>query len=88
MVNKPTITKGADHMGMECFAMLDCRILRSVDGGKLHVSVSTTHRLPTWEEMKRVRYELMPNKMYVGIILPPKEEYVNEMEFCHHLWEL
>ncbi len=56
--------------------------------GLMHLSLSSKDRLPTYEEMKKARYDLMPNNMRVAQILPPVEEFVNIHENCLHLWEL
>lgn len=58
--------------------------------GQLHVSVSPgvngmpaimqvnhPHRLPTWDEMVWLRYQLMPDVVDIALILPPLDEYIN-----------
>ena len=76
---------------------------RSAEGWplRLHLSIAHRHknemvdvkgkqtgRLPTWDEVKQVRYEFMPREMTVAMILPPPSEYVNLHENCFHLWEI
>lgn len=58
--------------------------------GKLgwHLSISHPRRLPTYAEMKRARYEFMPDNIYVAQIFPPQSEFVNIHENCLHLWEI
>lgn len=63
-------------------------VLRSTEGGYLHLSISHPERYPTWEEIKEARYDLLPNECTVGILLPPKEEYVNIHPNCFHLHEV
>lgn len=64
------------------------KVIYNVEGGKEHVSISNTRRLPTWEEVKYVRYKLMKANVTVAQILPPKDDYVNVHENCFHLWEI
>lgn len=64
------------------------RVLRSVDGGLLHISCSYPDRAPTWEEIKKVRYAFAPDELYMGMVLPPKAEYVNVHPYTFHLWQL
>ncbi len=76
---------------------------RSANGWPLRLHLSIAHRytsglvdkggklagrLPTWEEVKAVRYEFMPREMTIAMILPRPEEYVNVHENCFHLWEI
>lgn len=63
-------------------------IIISIDGGKYHLSVSCRDRYPTWDEIKYVRYKYLPNEKTFGLLLPPKEEYVNVHPNCFHLWEI
>lgn len=55
---------------------------------RLHASISHPFRLPTWEELKYVRYELFPDDMYVAQLLPPKKEYCNMEPHTFHLWQI
>jgi hypothetical protein len=53
-----------------------------------HMSISTPHRLPTWEEVTLARYEFIPDDVTMAMLLPPKEEYVNLHAFCFHLYQV
>jgi hypothetical protein len=72
-----------------------CRIMVSQEpagpGGALlwHLSISCTHRHPTWDEIKVARYVLLPDELTFGILLPPPNEYVNvpEQDHVFHVWE-
>lgn len=74
--------------GSQIFAWRGMRVIRSVEDGKLHVSFSYARRLPDWNDIKRVRYEFTPDRLYMAIILPPSSQYVNLHNFTHHLWEI
>jgi len=63
-------------------------ILKAVEGGMLHVSMSHPKRNPTWEEIREIREKLTPDEKTMAIILPPKSQYVNIHNFCFHLWEI
>lgn len=66
-----------------------CTVFYCVEkDGKEHVSISHRKRLPNWNEVKYVRYELMKPDVKVAQILPPKSEYVDVHTNCFHLWEL
>lgn len=52
-----------------------------------HISISHPHRYPTWEEIKRARYDLTPDDITMAMLLPPKGEYVNLHPNCFHLHE-
>jgi len=53
-----------------------------------HLSISHPSRYPSWDEIKKARYELLPSDLTFGLILPPEGEYVNIHPFCFHLYEI
>ena len=65
-----------------------CNIMISDVDGIWHLSISTPDRLPTWEMVKKVRYDLLPDKATMAMLLPPKAQYVDVHPFCFHLWEI
>ena len=42
------------------------------DNGLLHMSVAHPRRYPTWDELRDLRYELLPDDKTFGMLLPPK----------------
>jgi hypothetical protein len=61
-------------------------VIASAGGGWDHVSVSLPDRCPTWEEMCRVTELFFHDDETVMQLRPPKSSYVNNHEFCLHLW--
>lgn len=55
-------------------------------GGWEHVSVSTTHRCPTWDEMCWIKSVFWDAEDCVMQFHPPMSEYVNAHPYCLHLW--
>ncbi|EGR1128985.1 hypothetical protein ACKVFG_003347 [Vibrio cholerae] len=51
-----------------------------------HVSVSLSHRCPTWEEMCLVKSLFWDEEDAVIQIHPPKSQYVNNHPYSLHLW--
>lgn len=51
-----------------------------------HVSVSTTVRCPTWEEMAMVKDMFWDPEDLVLQFHPPRSVYVNSHPYCLHLW--
>lgn len=45
-------------------------------------------RYPSWDEIRDARYDLLPDEITVGILLPPKAEYVNLHPTTFHLHEV
>lgn len=64
------------------------KVIYCTENGKEHVSISHAKRLPTWDEIKYVRYKLMKDNATIVQILPRREEYINIHENCFHLWEI
>ena len=57
------------------------------DDGKewLHVSVSRKRRLPTYEELTRIKRDFIGKDKKAVFVLPEKEKHVNIHNFCLHL---
>jgi hypothetical protein len=53
-----------------------------------HLSISHPNRYPTWDEVAKARYELVPDEVHMVMHLPKMDEYVNIHESCFHLHEL
>lgn len=62
------------------------RVICSNTHGWEHVSVSTARRCPTWDEMCYIKHKYWPNDALVVQFHPPAAQYVNNHEFCLHLW--
>lgn len=45
-------------------------------------------RVPTYEEIKEARYKFCPNEIYMAMILPPREEFVNVHPTTMHLYQI
>lgn len=52
-----------------------------------HVSVSTQHRCPTWEEMNWIKDQFFDSDEAVMQLHPPKHNYINNHPHCLHLWK-
>ena len=60
---------------------------QSSDGaGWEHVSVSLNTRTPTWEEMCFIKSIFWDEEDCVMQLHPPKSEYINNHNYCLHLW--
>lgn len=66
------------------FRML--RVIASWGEGWDHVSVSLPNRCPTWEEMCFIKdFFFHPNECVIQYH-PAQEDYVNNHQFCLHMW--
>lgn len=70
------------------FKMGRCTVITSIDSGLLHMSISTPHSSPSYNEVKKARYLFCPDHLYMAQIFPPQREFVNAMPYCHHLWQV
>jgi hypothetical protein len=52
-----------------------------------HVSVSTTHRCPDWPEMCFIKELFWDEEETVMQLHPPKSQWINNHNFCLHLWK-
>lgn len=62
------------------------RVIASSGEDWEHVSVSTAVRCPTWEEMCYVKGLFWGEEDTVVQYHPAKSEYVNNHQYCLHLW--
>ena len=60
----------------------------SPDGPIRHLSASHQDRLPSYYEMKQLRYTLCADVDYMAMIFPPPDEFVNVHPNCLHLHEI
>lgn len=62
------------------------KVVASDGMGWDHVSVSLPDRCPTWEEMCRVKALFWDDEDAVMELHPPRSDWVNNHQFCLHLW--
>jgi hypothetical protein len=78
--------------GTRCFKRGICRIFVSPPFGECgwHLSISSSSRDPTWEEIRDAWYDLVPeaHKKNGAIFFPPKDEYINVHKYCFHIHEV
>lgn len=74
--------------GTRAYRMGGCRVFVSQQRAGWHLSISRENRLPSWEEVRDARYELVPDEATMALLLPPRSEYVNVHEFCLQLYEI
>lgn len=68
---------------------LTLRVIASDGAGLIdweHVSVSLKMRCPTWEEMCYVKGLFWDDEDAVMQLHPPRSDWVNNHQFCLHLW--
>ena len=58
------------------------------DDGKewLHVSVSRKSKLPTYEELTRIKRDFIGDDKKAVFVLPEKEKHINLHNYCLHLF--
>lgn len=74
--------------GFICIDRIDMSFVASWGGGWDHVSVAPLKKkiIPSWEMMCKVKDIFFKPDEAVIQIHPPKDEYVNNMPNCLHLW--
>lgn len=71
------------HNGMSIIASIESK----ADGREwLHVSCARRSRLPTYEELLRVKNEFIGKDRKAVFIFPEEKNYVNINKNCLHLW--
>jgi len=84
------IALGSIQPGTRAFRMGKCRMMVSPPTGKhgWHISISRNDRYPSWDEIAKARYELVPDEAEMVMHLPSQKDYVNIHNYCFHLHEL
>lgn len=62
------------------------KVIASNTEGWDHVSVSTDHRIPTWEEMDRVKRIFFRDDEYAFQLHLPPKNHINCHPYCLHIW--
>ena len=62
--------------------------IATLEGGKkvLHISLSRRSRLPSWDDVKRVKEAFLGSEREAYHVLPKQSDYVNLHPYCLHLW--
>ena len=68
------------------FSNVPLTVVATDGSGWDHVSVSLPTRCPTWEEMCLVKSLFFDDEEAVMQLHPPQSDWVNNHEFCLHLW--
>ena len=90
ITNLQVIDEAIDGIRGQYYDSLSSRWLTYVfswGGGWEHLSVSTPNKIPTWEQMCRMK-DIFWNDDEVCIEYHPKKsEYVNNHSYCLHIWK-
>jgi len=75
--------------GTRRFKMGQCTIFASPPHENVgwHLSMSHPTRYPSWDEIAKARYELLPNDCDFVMVLPKPEDYISIHENCFQVWE-
>lgn len=81
--------QGALEPNTKHYTMGQCRILVSPPHEDFgwHLSISHPTRYPSWDEVAKARYALLPTDLDFVMVLPKPEEYVSIHENCFQVWE-
>ena len=80
---------GEDYgFGMVVYQKYNASVIWNIDGEWEHVSIRPYNKriTPSWEDMCRLKDMFFYDHEEVVQFHPPKNEYVNIMENCLHLW--
>lgn len=79
---------GLMELDTKAYTLGACTILCSHSHLGWHMSIAHPQRYPTWDEVAKARYELIPDEATMAMMLPPKAEYINIHSFCFQLHEV
>jgi hypothetical protein len=74
-----------EKIGDSLVVIVSARV--EADGKRwMHVSCSRPNRLPTWDDLRRVKDVFIGKNRKAIQVMPPASEYVNIAKFALHLW--
>lgn len=76
------------HPSARAFRLGRCFIIVALEPIGWHLSISHPDRYPSWDEIKKARYALVPDEVTMAMLLPPRNEYVNLHDNCFHLHQI
>lgn len=79
---------GMIQLDTKAYCLGACTILCSHSHLGWHMSIAHPQRYPTWDEVAKARYELIPDEATMAMLLPPKAEYINLHSFCFQLQQI
>lgn len=53
-----------------------------------HLSISRRDHLPSWDEVAKARYELLPSDLDFCMMLPKAEKYINIHQYCFQVLQV
>lgn len=84
------MAQGWMEPGTRLYSMGQCTIMVSPPldpSWGWHMSISHPTRYPTWDEVAKARYALLPQDVNFEMPLPRTEDYVSIHDNCFHVWE-
>lgn len=63
-------------------------VISAKEDGRWHMSISHPKRLPSWEEIKDARKATLPPNIFLCVLFPPEEFWLNIHDYCMHLWQI
>ncbi len=80
-IDRVDIPTGRRPAGTKIYKMGKCQIIVTPPWPEKEVpwrlSIWRPDRYPSWDEIAKARYELLPEDLTFAMLLPPPEEYVN-----------
>jgi hypothetical protein len=66
----------------------ECTVIVTREWNKWHLSIAHPSRYPTWDEISEARYRVLPDGVWMAMMLPPRSNYVNLHRWCFQLIEV
>lgn len=73
---------------LRCYLLGQCSVIVTKEFGDWHLSIAHPARYPTWDELAQARYRAVPKGVWMAMMLPPPEHYVNIHRNCFQLVQI
>ncbi len=73
---------------LRTYRLGECTVIVTREFDRWHLSIAHESRYPSWDEIAEARYRIIPDDVTMGLLLPPKAEYVNIHRNCFQIVEV
>lgn len=83
-IDMPLHVSSALPAGTKAYKLRGCHIFLTPPTPECGwvLSISHPHRYPTWDEVAKARYDLVPDEVTMAMMLPSREKYINIANYC------
>jgi hypothetical protein len=88
LIITPELMRRFPGSPVKAYSLGECSVIITWEEGRWHLSIAHPRRYPHWDEICEARYRLVPDDVYMAMVLPPLRGYININNNCFQLKEV